>query len=689
MTHVSAQIGSRPIHTGQVTAGIAQIDGLRGIAVIAVVLYHFAATLAPGGFVGVDIFFVVSGFLIGGILWRELKAHDKIDFRAFFVRRIRRLAPAYFAMAAASSVAAYFILLPFEFRAFAKSLIASVFYLSNVQFFREAGYFDVASEDKVLLHTWSLSVEEQFYLCLPLLFVVLGGRRRALVAVLTVVLASSLLACILVTPQSPTAAFFLFPFRAWELVLGVLLAIAWAERSLTGSYGAWVSWLGLGLVAAAIVLTRPDQAFPGYMALLPTLGAALLLLNMSHRNPVNAALAWPPLVQMGLISYSLYLWHWPVLTLSRYYYQDDASGVFGTSLTLAATLVIATLSWRFVERPVREAALPPFRLVAGAALGSGLLLAAGTAVYIANGLPARFGPVTRAHIEASADFIQDWRRCKTEAAGPLAGVEVCRVGAEGSPTFLVWGDSHVRAFKEGIDQAASEAGASGLLIWRAGCPPLFDIDKQESAATPAQDRACSEANKVVREALPRLAGIETILLIGRWSYYANGAGTGVDAANTIQIRQTSGESEGSQETLFFNATVATVEEIRRAIPQVFVMQQTPEMPYYDSRDFARRLAHGRDADIDRTSLAYPLKDVLARLASSEAPFLTLDADGRIRLLRLRDRFCDRQQCSVMHDGRSYYFDNNHITNSAARAVKGVLTPVLAMQAAPVTTSNNP
>ena len=673
---LSLRQGIHSAGIGERAASIAQIDGLRGIAVLAVVLYHFAPAFAGGGFVGVDVFFVISGFLIGGILWREITTCGTINLGGFLLRRIRRLAPAYFTMAAISAAVAYVVLLPFEFREFGKSLIASVVYMSNIQLFREAGYFDIASEDKALLHTWSLSVEEQFYLALPILLLLLRRRRSLLVAVLTVIFTASLLACILVTPSLPTATFFLFPFRAWELILGVLLSIAWVERGLSGSYGAWVSWLGLGLLATAIAVTQPGDQFPGYMALLPTLGTALIIVNMHDRNTINTVLGSQPLVQVGLISYSLYLWHWPVLTFSSYY-GDGHDGAAETGLWLAVAFCLATLSWRFVERPVREArALPSPRLVSAWALASATLVAAGVVAYFGNGLPGRFGPQTRMHIEASSDFIQDWRRCATAEAGPLVGIEVCRVGADKDPEFLVWGDSHVRAFKEGIDMAARENGSAGLLIWRAGCPPLSVVIKSESAATRSQDRECTLANEVILNALPQLRGIEKVLLVGRWTYYAEGAGVGDDAVNTIELKTSSARIGAAQKDIFFDAAMATVEEIRRHVPDVYVLQQVPEIPRYDSRDVARRLAHGHNADEERRRFVEPVRDVAARVASSEAPFLQLVSTRSITVIELRSRFCDQVLCSIVHDNRSYYFDNNHITNTAALAIRDIFGPFM-------------
>lgn len=663
---------ARDASAGGVTTNIAQIDGLRGVAVAAVVVHHFSRAWLPGGFVGVDIFFVISGFLIGGILWRELTSRGTIDVPHFLLRRLRRLAPAYFVMAAVTTVAAYFILLPFEFREYAKSLIASVVYLSNVQFFREAGYFDIASENKILLHTWSLAVEEQFYLFLPVLLLVFRRSKRMLIGVLAAILVISLVACILVTPLSPTATFFLFPFRAWELLLGVGLAIAWTERRFSGAYGGALSWLGIVLIAVGVALTRPEHDFPGAWALLPTVGTVLLLLNMNDRNPVNSVLSWRPIVMLGLISYSLYLWHWPVLTLASYYHDGEQPS--SMVLWLAVAIGLSILSWRFVERPVREARLLSVTtLVSGAGFASAALFLAGFFIYHGDGLPGRYGTATRMHIQASSDFIQDWSRCRIPSDGPFSGIEICPVGVQGEPTFLVWGDSHVRAMKEGIDHAAREAQSAGLLIWRAGCPPLFDVEKQENAATPAQNSACTAANAQIRAALPQLVSVEKVLLIGRWTYYFNGGGTGLDNGNRIVISALQEEGR-SQEQIFVDATLATIDEIRKSIPDVYVVEQPPEIPYYDSREAARLLAHGRT--LDSMPLVQTMADLQTRSARAEAPFRQLAAEQRIKYLPLVDRFCDGKVCSVVHDGVSFYFDNNHITNTAANAIRSVFAPVV-------------
>ncbi|KIQ70896.1 putative acyltransferase [Wenxinia marina DSM 24838] len=478
-----------------------EIDGLRAIAVLSVVLYHFGVPGLTGGFVGVDVFFVISGFLIGGLLWKELAETGRLRIGRFYLRRIRRLAPAFFAMALASAVVAALVLLPFEFREFGKELIAATLWLSNVLFWRSAGYFDTGSESKVLLHTWSLSVEEQFYLVLPVTLLALwwlgtrfprGNRARTsrdvrgpVLATLALLWTASLLACIALTPSEPVATFFLFPFRAWELLTGVLLAIHIHTRGAPRLHPA-LPWAGLALILAGVLLIRAD-GFPGWQALLPTIGTALVL-AATGPHPVLRALAHPVPVFVGLISYSLYLWHWPVLILSRYW-RDGYSGPAEAAAWLALAILLAILSWAFVERPVRRArALGTPALLSGAVLAGGAALGLGGLAYVTDGLPVRFGPDVRPHILASQDFLQDWSRCTVSDEGPLAGIETCALGPQGPPEVVVWGDSHLRALMDGLALAAVEEETPGLLIWHAGCPPLFGLTKTRERGHPGRGR---------------------------------------------------------------------------------------------------------------------------------------------------------------------------------------------------------
>lgn len=662
------------------------IDGLRAIAVLSVVLYHFGLPLS-GGFVGVDVFFVISGFLIGGILWREYDATGRISLRNFYVRRFRRLGPAFFTMLLVTTALGWVLLLPFEFREHGKAAIASTVYLSNVLFFRQAGYFDTASEDKPLLHTWSLAVEEQFYIFLPLVLIALARWRWGLIGTLVTCWAASLVACVLLTPVSHTAAFYLFPFRAWELLSGVLLAIWGFERGAKWRGHPALSAVGIVMVGASIWFIPAGPLFPGVLAIPPVVGTLLLLSSGAGANPVNRMLTLPGMQFFGLISYSLYLWHWPVYTLASTLRGD--MGLLESLAWMFLSVGLAWLSWRYVEQPIRHARRLTGRVVIGGMItASGVALALGGFLFIRDGLPERFGPQARVHIAASGDFLQDWSRCSIVESGPLDGLEVCPIGPEGPPRLLVWGDSHVRAMKEGLDVAAHEAEVPAILIWRAGCPPLFDLRKVENAATPAQDTACTRANKQIRQALPALSSLHSVLLIGRWSYYATGEGVGLNAHDKIALFPTDrpASTDTLQPQLLGQAARATVAELMRLVGPVHVLRQPPELPLYNSRFAAREAAHqGLPlAAPASTESSAPTGAIVLRATLSDAPWLPLAAEGGITFLDTWPYFCTDGTCSAVQNGQGQYFDNNHLTNSAAIRIRDVLRPVFAPLVSEVT-----
>ena len=656
------------------------IDGLRAIAVLAVVLYHFGVPGLEGGFVGVDIFFVISGFLIGGILWREYDATGRIRLGHFYLRRFRRLAPAFFAMVLVTAALSWALLLPFEFRELGKQIIAATVYLSNVLFFGQAGYFDTASDEKALLHTWSLAVEEQFYIFLPLFILLLSRNRRALLVALAGCWLASLIACVWLTAPYQSATFYLFPFRAWELLSGVLLAIWGHETGRLWRGHAALSLAGLALVAGSILLIPAGPLFPGLLALFPVLGSVLLLANGRGQNPVNRMLSARGAVWFGKISYSLYLWHWPVLVLSLYL-RGAYAGLWEAALWMALTVALAWLSWRYVETPVRRARVRGAVIFAGTVSASAATLALGAWLYVNDGLPARFGPEARIHIAASGDFLQDWSRCRTPSEGPLMGIEICPIGPEGEPEVLVWGDSHVRAMREGLDRAAHEAGRPGLIIWRAGCPPLFGIRKVESTATLAQDTACTDANLQIAQSVQHLPSLETVLLIGRWSYYASGTGVGLDAGNTIDVHplEAPARRDMRQSDIIAEAARATVARLRDTVGEVVVLRQPPEIAQYDSRIAAREAAH-EGWPLARQPVTQPsiARSALAqRTDPTEAPWRAMAEDGALRWIDPWPRICDAEACHALHGDTGYYFDNNHLTNSAALALRDLFAPVFA------------
>ncbi|WP_268888892.1 acyltransferase family protein [Marimonas lutisalis] len=658
-----------PISTLPHPAYRPEIDGLRMIAVLAVVLYHFGVPGLPGGFTGVDVFFVISGFLIGGILWRDLTENDRLHLGRFYIRRVKRLAPAYFAMAAVTSLFAFAIFLPFEYREFGKSLIAATLYLSNVLFWRGEGYFDIGADNKALLHTWSLSVEEQFYIALPILILLLKFSRPLLIWTLIVAFAGSLAASVALTPGSQTTTFYLFPFRAWELLAGVLLAIYGQSRGATWAYHAALSWLGLALVLAGILFIRP-QGFPGWQAILPALGTALLIANGKQANPVNHVLSMRLPVFFGKISYSLYLWHWPVLVLSKYW-RDGYSGWSETAGWMALALVLSILSWWLVETPFRRVEGARGKNVLVILVACSLaMFAIGWSAYARDGMPERFGPDVRPHISASADFLQDTSRCAPVPEGPLEGLELCVIGPTGPPRVVIWGDSHLRALMDGLGQLAQETGTPGVIYWHAGCMPLVGVDKSESYATPAEDAACTRDKARMFKALPTFDKAQSIILVGRWSYYVEGRGTGAGTGDTITL---SGYDGADNAEVFRRGWEATLPVLEENFDNIHVLRQVPEIVSYDSREVARRLAHGRlSPSAAPTSISR--KKAEARAARAEAVFAPAAQAGRITVIDPWPRLCDVGGCYALEGPVGRYFDNNHLTNTAARQIRDLFAP---------------
>ncbi len=382
------------------------IDGLRAVAVLSVVAYHFGIFHLSGGFVGVDVFFVISGYLISSIIFSEV-ANSRFSVIGFYERRIRRIFPALFALLLVYCAFAAAFFLPAELVDFSKSVLATTFSLSNFYFWAHSGYFEVHNPDP-LLHTWSLAVEEQFYFLFPL-FLVLVRRFfvRRLRASVVLLFAASLLSSVVVVFYSPVTAFFMPYTRAWELLLGTLLSLGMFPRLQSSWLRNLAALGGLGMIAYADFSFNSGTPFPGTSALLPCVGAALIVgAGESGPSLVYSLLAWRPIVFVGLISYSFYLWHWPVLLIyqmglidlnsefDRHFGTVFQVGRFEHLVILLVSFGLATLSWRFVERPFRKGRM---RLA-----GSKLFWMSGAVVLVCvlfsslvlftQGLPGRFSP---------------------------------------------------------------------------------------------------------------------------------------------------------------------------------------------------------------------------------------------------------------------------------------------------------
>ena len=329
------------------------IDGLRALAILPVLLFH-ADLGCTGGFVGVDVFFVISGFLITSLILKEINS-DAFSLIRFWERRIRRIIPALIVVIAVTLLAGWFLYLPEDFCSVGKSVMAQVTLMSNVYFWRLTGYFAAGVDTKPLLHTWSLAVEEQFYVFFPLLLIFLARMKRFSFAKTIFWLGiGSFVLSVIGSYTKPAATFYLLPTRAWELMIGAFLA-AIPEKQVSNPWlNETVGLTGLGLILFSILYYSQDTRFPGLAAIPPCFGAAMIIVSGSGKSTlIGRVLTLRPSVFIGLISYPLYLWHWPLLVFSKYLAIKPQSTEIRVVL-LMVSAALATLSWKYIETPFRK-----------------------------------------------------------------------------------------------------------------------------------------------------------------------------------------------------------------------------------------------------------------------------------------------------------------------------------------------
>jgi len=658
------------------------IDGLRAVAILSVVLYHAGVPGITGGFTGVDIFFVISGYLIGGQIYAELRG-GSFSYLRFYRRRVKRILPAFFAVMAFILLAALLVLSPQEVAQTARSAFAATLSASNILFWMTANYFTPKAELNPVLMTWSLGVEEQFYVLIPLLMVLLARvRRNWLLPAILATCALSFLIAWSELGRSPMMAFYLLPARAWELGIGVALAAAELNRKrhslpirLSSQIEA-ISLVGLALLLAPIFLLTAATPFPGPAALPSVLGAAMVLgVPGSWIN--RHVLSLPPLTFIGKISYSWYLWHWPLLAFLRIVYGGDPRHS-ARLLAIAASLGLAVLSYYFIEQPFRRSARAPAPLLFRYALAGFAALAICAAVWLTHGFPQRFPAL--AQVEAVERTLKGDPCLVGDRDQPNLS-SACYDVSAARPAVAIWGDSHAAALAPGLRSAANAQGYGLVELSKNSCPPLIGATHYVPLA-PLGAEACIRFNRKTLFLLEADRRIPIVILAASWAAPFNR--TWMDGWLTPDVApQSATPSLEASSQLFTASLSASIRALQASGKEVIVLEDTPNFgfdPMLKVRTAhipARRtLALWLGAkDAADPGVAPPAGDPSIPLSISLLEETTARLSG-VTLLDPKPALCSNATQCAYRDGDSLLFiDSSHLSpEGASRALRDLRLP---------------
>ncbi len=624
----------------------ADIDGLRAIAVLAVVFFH-ADLGCRGGFVGVDVFFVISGYLITGLILNDFE-RGEFSLLEFWTRRVLRILPALSLVTFAVLVAGGFFLMPVDYDNLGQSVFAQALLSSNIYFWLHSGYFNQSSEEMPLLHTWSLAVEEQFYLVFP--FLLIGLRRfprHALISILGAIAAVSLGLSVYCSYFHSSMNFYMLPTRAWELLLGALPATLSRQREPARWLREFMGWTGILAIFYAMFFYNRETRFPGITAIPPVAGTALIILaNSSGMTSLGRFLSLRPLVLVGLISYSLYLWHWPLLAFARYLTSVPLSVEQRLELVLVS-VILAVMSWKWVEIPFRKRAIfkNQARIAGFTCITAAVLLLVSLAIHKFDGVPSRFPLQAQTYMGCIGDGDpRFWNNCDLKQALNGEFVELGSGDKHLPVKLLVWGDSHAMVTLSIVDILCREHSIRGVAAVHFATAPLlnFECDNDYSL-----NKDCIPFGNAIVDFV-RKNHVSDVVMAAVWpSYYKN------------NISQ------------FHWALLDTVKKLNDSGARVWIMRQVPR----PERDVPHELALGvlRRQDPEKMvfSLEYYQEDrsyedrALEGITSVKATIL----DPKVFFISPDDRLI------VVEGGKSLYKDGNHLSEDGAMKLRPMFEPI--------------
>jgi peptidoglycan/LPS O-acetylase OafA/YrhL len=640
------------------------IDGLRAICVVAVILFHAGVPGFSGGFVGVDVFLVISGYLITRLLLTPSEQSPASRIAEFYLRRARRILPALLLLLIVSTVVAATLFLPSDFRHYGRSLSLAAAMLGNVGAWLGGGYFDLAGPFAPLQHLWSIGLEEQFYLVYPItLLLVMRYLKPHRRSVFTLLLCLSLAACIWASYHHPVAGYFMLPTRAWQLLLGALTALIPAPTKGYRTVNEALALLGVAVILTAVFAYRPSTSYPGWLAIAPSIGASILIGSGIQRPTMIArALSIRPLVFTGLISYSLYLWHAPILAFFVYYNISDPT-IPELVVLLAAMYLIAAAVWALLETPIRSKVYlrsnPRFLVTMASA--TIVLVVVGRWCQVSDGFPDRF-PREAIRFAAVADQgpVVD-PKCIDAPVARIEAGDLCSYGPsdESALKVVVWGDSHAFQLLPAYESLARSRRVHIYFGIVGACRPV--LLPYDGADTDYWSVRCAEFNAAMLKGIRRL-NPDLVILNAYW------------LDRDINVSSDWNRPTSSTDSRFLPALEQTVEQINPRERSICAILTVPTYRY--PVPYALAMAYRRK--IDNTALTVTRAEALEQYGAVENELRLLGQRHMLRIADPKDLLCGSGSCRFQgQNGEPLYRDRHHLSIAGAQLASSVVNTCLA------------
>lgn len=633
------------------------IDGLRAIAVLAVVGFHYFPQLFPSGFVGVDIFFVISGYLITSILLREIE-QQQFSVAAFYHRRINRIFPALTLVITSCLVLGYWLLNAIEYKQLALHSWFSTFFGVNFTLAKESGYFDITSDLKPFLHLWSIAIEEQFYVVWPLLLTLIARKATAFITVSTLLAVTSIGLMLSVGAAFVEKGYFLPQFRVWALILGSILAYTQHSALSTQRYhvlknttGAQhgISVVGIFLLAISIWWRASNDSLPGLLNIVAVIGSVMVIAAGQQGLFNQQILSHRLAVWLGLISYPLYLWHWPVLSLLKITEYGNPSQ-FKIILACLVSFILATATYYWIETPIRKSHHP--RKVLYLCLAMVAIFIVSLIIYQKNGLPKRYVKNSLSLIQTKKDQKVD-KACKALLFKEIGNVDYCRLNDIGSKeTIALYGDSHAYALFPGISKQLEKHGFNTIMVSWGGCPLLpnvvFGIDPKHHAE-------CLAHTQKAFSWVAENTSIKKVIIATRGTIYITGSGYGIAESRMrkLNIQPVNSHNNAQPQQLFKDSYQQLIDALNQAGKQVTIVSENPELGIDASYCIPRPLSMR-----EPVNCSLPLSLVLERQEAYRKAISQLKGATVIDSLNY---LCPDDTCKVFHNGVLLYSDDDHLS----------------------------